>query len=357
MFAQHIAGHIVRRTLSSPPPTPEYDVPSWTGLLVLADVILFLPIWIFVGYTVSNVFPALAMVEDENPPAYEPLATSAEVAPQAAATDDDNNALPLKTNGSPRAVTSSLRMTARLIRSQTGGPRAFLRGLPVFLFYNAAFTFLQGIFAAFLPRPLDILASAPALLALVQFSTVWVHTVITPRSPLPFWRRLPEFKRTFDATLRPTMLVFAAHAIGAFVPILAVSLLDIHMPVPGERPNADMSWKGLLLAISVLVQVFITIPAEVILTRIQASLLPPDHETIVPFDRTFEGTVEPEIVSGRGYATVTDAWKTFSRSAWRRLVVLYAKIFGVTMAVWLAMMVVIVPEVILVIANSTEKKN
>jgi hypothetical protein len=353
-----LAGHVARRALSSSPPAIEYDVPAWTGLLVLLDVLLFLPVWIFVGYTVGNVFPALAMVEDENPPAYEPLATAAEAV--AAPADDGDlssaNANATKTDGSPRAVTSSLRLTTRMVRSQTGGPRAFLRGLPVYLFTSVSFGLLQEVISAFLPRPLGLLAAVPASLALVQFSTAWVHTIMTPRSPLPFWRRLPPFRRTFDATCRPTLLVYAAHAVGTLAPALAASLLDIRVPAPGERPSPDMAWKGLVLAVSVLVQVFVTIPAEVVLTRIQASLLPPDQETIVPFDRTFGGAVEPELVTGRGYASIADAWGTFSRSAWRRLVVLYAKIAAVGVAAWLLMVVVLIPEVLLVVANSTERK-
>jgi len=354
-----IASHSVS-PLSSPTTPTEYELPSWTGLVILFDLVLFLPLFVFASYTVSAMFPVLAMIEDENPPAYESLAT-------ATATDETFARVGVfaeaslqnlaKTDGSPRAVTSSLRMTARLVRAQSGRPRSYFRGISVFFCSAVAFALLRGIFSAMLPPVLAPAAVALGSLALVQFSTAWVHIVITPQSPLPFWRRLPPFRRTFEATFRPTLLAIAVHLIGMLLPALAVTMLDIHVPAPGHSPPTDLAWKGIILALTVLIQVYIIVPAGVVLTRIQASLLPPDQETIVPFDRTFNGRVEPEVVTGRGYATMTDAWKTFSCSAWRRLVILYAKAFAVTMACWLLVVAVVIPEIILVVANSTEKKN
>lgn len=53
---------------------------------------------------------------------------------------------------------------------------------------------------------------------------------------------------------------------------------------------------------------------------------------MMPFDRSFQGRVQPAVVDGKGYATITDAWTTYSRAAWRRLLVLSAKNFGIAVA-------------------------
>jgi len=361
--AAHVAaaGHLVRRAVQNSPstePMTELEPPAWAPLLILADFFLFVPLWLFVGYTICAVLPALAMVEDENPPAYEPLATTGDHADRSDLENHstNKNATTPAPIGS-RAVTASFRQTTRLIRSGPGGVGGFIRGLPVFVFNSVALLVLQSFFWVILPTSLGMIAFVLASLLLVQFSTAWVHTVMTPQSPLPFWRRLQPFGRVFEATWRPTLLSMLAHAIGTMAPLLVVSTVDFgRVPQPGEAPDGALAWKSLLLVASGLLQVFITIPADVILTRIQASLLPTDHETIIPFDRTFEGRVEPEIVSGKGWASVTDAWKSFTPSAWRRLVLMYAKILLVTIGAWIITFAVLVPEAIIIMLNSTEKQ-
>jgi hypothetical protein len=348
------ANHLYRRGVAPP---PEYEVPSWTPWVILFDIILFLPIWIFIAYTLHAVFPVLAIVEDENPPSYQSLATTAPVDGDDAESTAEAGPLPTKTDGSPRAVTSSLRLTQRLIRSQAGGPRGYLRGLPALVAYSVALSILNGIFSVALPGPLKVVGLLIGTLALVQLRTAWVHIVITQRSPLPFWRRLPPFRRTFEATAKPTALLWVAYIVGGAAPLLAIRFLNIQMPEDPQKIDPSLSWKGFIVFLTFLAQVFIIIPAEVILTRVQASLLPEDHETIIPFDRSFQGAVEPAVISGKGYVSIKDAWSTFSRQAWRRLVIMYIKITGVTIAAWMLLAVVVIPEVFLIIANSTEKKN
>lgn len=54
------------------------------------------------------------------------------------------------------------------------------------------------------------------------------------------------------------------------------------------------------------------IPAQVVLTRVQASLLPGGKKTIVPFDRTFG----MEKARERGYLTLMEAWASISGYEW-----------------------------------------
>ena len=64
----------------------------------------------------------------------------------------------------------------------------------------------------------------------------------------------------------------------------------------------------------VLVGLFV-VPAHVVLARIQASLLSPDEDTIIPFDKTFDGTVTEPAVAGKGYVNMRNALQTFPRAS------------------------------------------
>lgn len=105
---------------------------------------------------------------------------------------------------------------------------------------------------------------------------------------------------------------------------------------------------------SIIVPAFLIIPAKVILVRIQASLLPVEDNPIVPFDRSFQGKVEPTVVDGRGYATISDAWSTLSMAGWRRIIILNLKIVFVTLAVIVMATAVIIPEWLILVKRSIE---
>ncbi|KAJ3479837.1 hypothetical protein NLG97_g8220 [Lecanicillium saksenae] len=104
--------------------------------------------------------------------------------------------------------------------------------------------------------------------------------------------------------------------------------------------------------ISAFLGIALIIPTHVIVVRVQASLLPPEDDAIIPFDRSFQGKVEPAVAGGRGYATITEAWTTFSRAGWRRLITLYIKAFLVTMGVYALIIAVAIPEFLLIVQKS-----
>jgi len=88
------------------------------------------------------------------------------------------------------------------------------------------------------------------------------------------------------------------------------------------------------------------------LTRVQASLLADSEETIVPFDRSFNGKVIPEIVGGSGAIGMLDAWKTFDWAARIRLVKAYFKVFLMQLAVAAVFLAIGIFEVVLVFRKS-----
>ncbi|RYF45631.1 MAG: hypothetical protein EOO38_15665 [Cytophagaceae bacterium] len=72
--------------------------------------------------------------------------------------------------------------------------------------------------------------------------------------------------------------------------------------------------------------IFLCLPAIVTLVRIEASILPEDQDTIVPFDRSFGGKVVSQMHGGSGKVSFLDAWRSFNWEARRRLIKLFVKV-------------------------------
>lgn len=340
MVHQHLraAGqHIYKRFADEP---EKYKLPSWTPAVALADLLVFLPILVLVGYTLGAIFPTLAIVEDPNPPAYEPVALDEGAA-------DQGPAAP----GKP--ITSSLRATRRLL-SSVAGWRSYFRGAVLALVITIANGFVSGVLDKAIPfLPLGHLL---AQLALTQLRTAWTHIVITAPSELRFYQRLPPFKKTFEATCFPIFALWVAEVITVGSVGGLTKVLGLQLPRHGEEPpkyGGSDAWKGLVIFLVVVVlQLVAVVPANVLLVRVQASLLGSDEQVILPFDRSFGGKLEPAIVGGKGFITLRDALTSFSRPSWVRLYKLYAKILAVTFAMYVFMAAVVIPEFFLLMAMS-----
>ncbi|KAH8894070.1 hypothetical protein GQ53DRAFT_644045 [Thozetella sp. PMI_491] len=301
-------------------------MPGWAFGVIFLNFIIFLPALLWVGYTLNSLQLTLAMIEDPNPPAYEALSAD-DADPEGAAATAAPEA--------PKPITSSIRATSRLLRS-VGGWRSHFRGFWC-LFTLGLLTFwADSFFTAFTFKSVGSLLAS---LALVQFSTAWVIIITSQPSPKSFWRRLPPLKKTFEATCFPTLIYWLTHSFPTIFLLQIARLLKLPIwqpSSPGDLPRYDghAAWKGLIvLVVSIAFTVFFAIPSQVVLRRVQASLIPPEEDAIVPFDRSFDGKVEPAIVGGKGYVTMKDAWVTFPRASWIRVYKLYFKIFLVTFAV------------------------
>ena len=111
-----------------------------------------------------------------------------------------------------------------------------------------------------------------------------------------------------------------------------------------------------IFIISLVLILLVLVPAKVMLVRVQASLLPDDQESIVPFDRSFGGKVIPEIVGGSGVIGVLDAWKTFGWNSRLRLIKAYAKVFAMQCALSLFFFAVIVAQIYIIVGKSELKR-
>ncbi|KAI1327160.1 ubiquitin carrier protein [Xylariaceae sp. FL0255] len=329
-----------------------YELPTWSLPLLLLTLLVFLPFFLFITYTLNQLYPTLAMIEDPSPPAYEPLSVN----------DDGQLAaegvLPIDEDVVPTSnvpITASLRRTYRTVYA-LGGFRSLFRGFWCNFFVSIATSFVAGIF---LISGIPSFITIPIVgLVLVQPFAAWTHIVISSPSPKYFFQRFPPFKRTFQATALPMLVALVAAELSGFLTKGVAVLLNISQwqrSQPTNVPQVDKhdAWKALVVIIVGLAcQVFLVIPTQVILVRVQASFLPEEDDTVVPFDRSFGGKVEPAIVGGKGYISMIDAWKSFSRASWIRLVKLYAKVFGATVALGVFFGFVAVPLYLLIISHA-----
>jgi hypothetical protein len=351
---------VYKRTLEVRSQTSGNDMPPWAWFVLLLDFIVFFPVILALEYTFRQVFPVFAMVEDENPPAYEPVALTDDAAQDGNTTSQQPISGSKPTGGEAKPVSASICSVNRLLRANGGYP-AYFRGIRV-AFVQGIFTALvMTFFAIILPTSFTPVATLLAFLTLANLHTVWVHIILSKGSDVSFWQRAPTLRRAFEATWRPVVLFWAASEITRWMPLLVAPLFNLDIPSfpldneTPEPPKPHDTWKYLAIgAASLVANLVLVVPARVILVRVQASLLPPEAVTIIPFDRTFQGTVAPALVDGRGYVTVKDAWNTFSRAAWKRLMILYVKIYAFSMAVWVLFAVVVFAELSVITAMATD---
>jgi hypothetical protein len=155
----------------------------------------------------------------------------------------------------------------------------------------------------------------------------------------------------------PTALLGVSEQVAIFAPLLLAWAMGLHEEDPKRLINVGrhsglVFGKGFAaMGLAMVLVVFLVIPANIALTRVQASLIPETEETIVPFDRTFNGKVVPEILGGTGVIGMLDAWKTFDRAARIRIVKAYVKVFAMQFALTLSFIFVLIAQFILIIGN------
>jgi len=250
-------------------------------------------------------------------------------------------------------ITSSLRSTIVHLKARAGRMSRF-RGLSMFILYCMCLQWSTSIISRFLP----VLAAPVLAHALcAQLSMAWTHIVISEPSPLPWYKRIPS--RKLWLKVLPATALTALICEGAMMCVLYIALSmtsgisheSIMAMTPHERKV--LAAKGIsVIALGLFFVAMVILPLKVALTRVQASLLSQETETIVPFDRTFKGTFDPE---GEKTLMLLDAIKTFDWSDRVRLIKTYAKVAGMSAAVSVLFAVAIAGEVILILGDDIQK--
>ncbi|UKZ66434.1 uncharacterized protein TrAtP1_007608 [Trichoderma atroviride] len=162
-----------------------FEVPYWARTVLLFDFAIFLPIIVILRYTLPNVYPVFAIIEDkslEKEPigddSLEPNDVSSESLP-VSRSDDDHG----------RTNTSSPSAIYRLL-VKNGGVLANCRGLAFALLQTIPTTLYIAYHGRYLSNEYHIVARLFFSLLLVQFSTLWLHIVIA-QTGRPFESRIP----------------------------------------------------------------------------------------------------------------------------------------------------------------------
>jgi len=333
----------------------EYQMPAWGMVMLASTVFFFFIASSAVEYTFGRLIPTLVMVESPQTLLFEPLNTI----------DPDE---PIHKNTEPelllakqKPITSSFRGTIRHLQSKAGF-RARFRGFSLFVVYSFALSSISGILAAlpFVPRGISTVF---ATVLLANLALAWTHIVISNPSPKPWYRRLPE-RRAWKKIAGPTAVLAIAEQLAILLPLGLAQIygFDPNMDPKSARELSGHAsqaafWKGLsVFILCISLGIFLVIPAMVMLTRVQASMLVDSEETIVPFDRSFGGKVIPEIVGGSGVIGIFDAWKTFDWNARVRLIKAYVKVFAMQMALAIFFIGVLVAQLFIIIGKSDLKK-
>ncbi|TVY91987.1 hypothetical protein LAWI1_G002665 [Lachnellula willkommii] len=342
-----LAHNLMRRGAEATLYNEKLQLPTWGIVLFGFTAAIYLIVSGVIEYTLGRIVPTLLMIE--SPPesiVFEPLAT-----------DDTDVTLNKNTNTNteaqavkPKPITASFRATLRLL-SQKGGFRALVSVMAV--------SWIAQIvsLAPFVPR--SVVAVVASVLC-AQLSVAWTHIVISEPSPKMWFRRLPSTK-TWRKVAAPTAVLAIAEQVTVLIPVSLgmMSGIGAKLQTPDQMANIDsrQAWIITLTgvgigALALVLGFLLVVPADVALTRVQASLLTDSDETIVPFDRSFNGKVIPEIVGGTGAIGMLDAWKSFDWAARVRLVKAYFKVFLMQLAIAAVFVVVAVLEVALVLGKS-----
>lgn len=280
-------------------------------------------------YTYGGVVGTLAAVEASNPDVYVRIDNPPEDDPTKPFNPNEPEHAALSTP--PKPVTRGLRSTVKHLRARAGFWSRF-RGLSMYLCYILTRTFVSGLVPVRTQSFIgQFLVQSLLSLALATWQMAWVHIIISEPSPKRFYQRIPSFRtwiKIAPAAALEDILIAAAF----FFPIALASFagwLDSKSDDPLNTVGRMLAGMG----ISTLVAFLLSIPARVIFIRVAASMLPEEDETIVPFDRSFGGKVQPQIVGGSGHVGLRDAWTTFDWAARVR----FAKVIGKTLLIEFAL--------------------
>ena len=247
-----------------------------------------------------------------------------------------------------KPITSKMRTTIKHICAQAG-PLARVRGIHVSIIYQLLHGAIIGFFSTSVvshpvARPfIAVLAS----ILLCRLQMTWTHIVISKPSDKSWFKRIPS-RAAVRNILIPTAVFAIAEQASIHVPkalyFLCTQAYDEESNVNvGRAQNIAFLQMFLIGLIGLGIFVLVVIPADVTLKRVQASMLPEEDDSIVPFDRTFAGKVKPEM-GGSGAVTMFDAWMSFDRSARIRLMKLYLKVFLVSVFTTIMFVMVLIGE-------------
>jgi len=310
---------------------PKYLIPLISATLIY---VLFTTA---LEYVIRIVAVNLAIVEDQgsNGSIKLPDNKISDLVKEPLLNDYDGVEAQPQTGVSTRLTTASLRSTIRHVRSVMGIHSLF-RGLHFGLFYAFVYSAFGTIFGTFIMNfglPIDV---AHLLTAIVtcNLHAAWTHATIAEPSDKPFFQRFLPRKTACKLILpaiRLQLAFSASKVIAMVIPVTVNSFAGHHHDAVGR--HVAIGGGAILMVVSIL---GLILPAHIALIRAEASLLPEDTASIVPFDRTFGGRLTWDFASRkeriiRGL-TMRGAYMSFDRDTYKRTIFMYAKLFAIISA-------------------------
>jgi hypothetical protein len=304
-------------------------------VFLAVNILIFIPFLFFVSlypallepqltrqffYTVSQILPTLAVATDPDTASYTQV-------PLTELYSDTQPSRPQASQDDVQSSNSSPSLGLRPMFSQMLSVRsrfkalALIRGLDIFALISVCEALVVVLSSRLLHPLLAILPQILLPLTLVQIYTLWTHTVLTYPSEKSLWQRIPPLLPTLRATGPALALSLAGKA------LLRFALFSVY-GIDGIRRQGDLNPKliGSLIIAGAGVELVVLIPAHLLLTRIQAGLLPADERTIVSIDKSLKRGVNGAEDKAVG---IREAWTTFGWRSWARLGVLYGEVFFV----------------------------
>jgi len=321
------------------------ELPAWGAVTLSLTFLVILIFFSLAHYTLQELVPTLAMVETPSAA----ITVSAAQAEEGSKADKE----PLLETGPTitlvhqKPITSSIRGTLRHLVSISGA-WARVRGYGVYWINGIAVTAVTSFVSALVPRfpgHLVIVAAASGA-ATANLHAAWTDKVISMPAENQALFRIPA--RSEWKVLAPAAAVAAAMPyVSLYIIMGFTSILRLDSQ-QGSVTGAQAAWflarAVLLLALGLACSLFICLPAMVTQIRVEASILPDDQDTIVPFDRTFDGKVVSKLLGGTGSIGFLGAWKSFNWEARIRLIKVYVKASLIMIGLGITVLTVMILE-------------
>ncbi|KAL1801642.1 hypothetical protein ACET3X_001984 [Alternaria dauci] len=333
--------------------TPEYmdKVPIWSVAVVYGSIFVAAIAISLISYMLNQVVVTLCMVE--SPVAA--ITITHESSNDKEDSDEKETLLeagPTVTLVNAKPITSSIRATVRHLVAHAGRWSRF-RGFKI----HALYSFLSGLSTTFFSGALHkvpgqaVIGAAITGAILANVHAAWTHKVVAMPTNASFWQRIPS-KAHWKTLAVPAALKAVMPLVSVYLTAGVFTLLQLHNVGSEGHSIVTCAQKiGLIarflavIVFAVTCTLFLCLPAMVTLVRIEASLLPEDQDTIVPFDRTFGGKVVSKMMGGTGVVGFLEAWRSFNWEARRRLIKLFTKNFFIMVGMFVFVLHVVALEV------------
>ncbi|CZS87938.1 hypothetical protein WAI453_000324 [Rhynchosporium graminicola] len=337
-------------------------------ILAVVNIIIIVPIFLIVVYTIDKLYPMLVIVEADSPPEYELVARGDSIvqedktlyrsnaskdaivpdnAGESSSNSSSSNLMPDETAGVPAAsakpITSSLIATLRLLYASGGGLYKGFRWrcLSIVVFSIVLIVTMN------IPFIHPFVVVGIATLATAKIETAWTHNVISSQRDGFVYRNLPSYLTILKATAIPiTAKAVVSMAINT-VAMLSMgsrkgSLDPLGILPQYEKGTSILALSALFVTIFTL-QACLLVPVEVMLVRTRAAMLSEDVSTLVPMD----ASIRAQSTEAMGFLSFLSIWQTFSRASWIRIVKANFKGIGASVGIEFAVALFISAQVLI----------